>query len=59
MTNEQIDEAIVARLRIGPCRFVSIKAALPDADMRQIDRRLQALQKLGKVRFGKAGWTTV
>ena len=31
MTNEEVDVAIVARLKIGPCRFVLIRAAIPGA----------------------------
>jgi hypothetical protein len=54
-TNEYVDEAILSKIK--ECRHVKFVSLRFIADYRQVDRRLQALRRAGKIRFDtKLGW---
>ena len=67
MTNEDMDQAIIELLDGKTLKFCQINACLnptwPKDDCRdklyrQIDRRLQAMRKTGKVKFSHGfGWS--
>lgn len=56
--HEELDKKIVAAVRSGKNRFADIQETVK-SDYRTVDRRLQALKKQGKLKFGKGktGWT--